>query len=100
MKRSPRMYSQIPSPTQKAVHDTVEGCRGLALADLARAALMDTTNGRRRLESSASSWNKRAELIQSLDDTSEARQAAAAAEWEDGEAAAQARSDPDSGEAS
>jgi hypothetical protein len=99
MKRSPRVYSQIPNPAQKAVHDTVEGCRGLALADLARAALMDTANGRRRLESSASSWNKRADFIQDLADNSEARQAVAAAEWNDGEAAAQPRNDQNSGEA-
>ncbi len=99
MKRSPRVYSQIPSPAQKAVHDTVEGCRGLALADLARAALMDTSNGRRRLESSASSWNKRADFIQDLHDNSEARQAIATAEWRDGEAAAQPRNDQNSGEA-
>ena len=99
MKRSPRVYSQIPNPAQKAVHDTVEGCRGLALADLARAALMDTANGRRRLESSASSWNKRADFIQDLADNSEARQAVAAAEWNDGEAAAQPRNDQKSGEA-
>jgi hypothetical protein len=85
---------------QKAVHDTAEGCRGLAVADLARAALMDTVNGRRRLESSALSWNSRADLIQRLDDSFDARQAAAAAEWQDGEAAAKPRNDPRSGEAS
>lgn len=47
---------------------------------------MDTANGRRRLEASALSWTSRAQLIQRLDDSFDARRAAARAEWEDGEA--------------
>ena len=95
MKRKPKIFSQVPGPTQKAVHDTAAGCRELAAADLARASLMDTANGRRRLESSALSWTSRAALIQGLDDSFEARNAIARAEWEDGEAASKSRRDPD-----
>jgi hypothetical protein len=61
---------------------------------------MDTENGRRRLESSASSWTNRAELIQRLDDSFEARRAIAGSEWEDGEAVPKGRHDPDAGAAS
>lgn len=56
---------------------------------------MDTANGRRRLETSASTWTSRAQLIQRLDDSFEARRAVAKAEWEDGEAAPEKRNDPD-----
>jgi hypothetical protein len=100
MKRAARTFSQIPSRTQKAVHDTAVGCRELAAADLARASLMDTANGRRRLESSALSWTSRAELIQRLDDSFEARQAAASAEWADGEDPPAARNAPGAGDPS
>lgn len=94
MKLPPNIVSRIPSRTQKAVQDTAAGCLGLAAADLARASLMDTANGRRRLEFSASSWTSRAQLIQHMDDNFEARQAAARAEWEDGEPAPMDRNDP------
>ena len=90
MKRSPKPDARIPARTQKAVQDTASGCRDFAAADLARASLMDTANGRRRLENSAMSWTSRALLIQRLDDSFLARQAAAKAEWEDGESAAEA----------
>ncbi|HEY9553289.1 hypothetical protein [Allosphingosinicella sp.] len=56
---------------------------------------MDTANGRRRLESSALSWTSRAQLIQRLDDSFEARQVLARAEWEDGEAVSKGRNAPD-----
>ena len=100
MKRSPKIVSQIPDRAQKAAQDTVAGCRELAAADLARASLMDTANGRRRLEFSALSWTSRAELIQRMDDSFEARQAVAKAEWNDGEAVSKRRNDPDVGAAS
>jgi hypothetical protein len=77
--------SRIPARTQKAVQDTAAGCRDFAAADLARASLMDTENGRRRLEVSAYSWTSRAQMIQRLDDSFDARRAVARAEWEDGE---------------
>ncbi len=88
MKRANKVVSRIPSRTRKAVQDTVAGCRELAAADLARAALVDTANGRRRFEGSAQSWSNRAELIQQMDDSFDARQAIAMREWEDGEPAA------------
>jgi hypothetical protein len=92
--------SKIPGRTQKAVQDTVAGCHGLAAADIARASLMDTENGRRRLESSALSWANRAELIQRLDDSFEERRAVARSEWEEGEPAPGRRQDPRAGAAS
>lgn len=85
-KRSPIIVSRIPARTHKAVQDTAIGCRDHAAADLARAVLMDTENGRRRLEQSASSWLSRAQLIQGLDDSFNARQATARAEWAEAEA--------------
>ena len=90
MKRLPKSDARISARTQKAVQDTAAGCRDFAAADLARASLMDTANGRRRLENSAMSWTSRALLIQRLDDSFLARQAAAKAEWEDGEAGSKA----------
>ncbi len=85
MKSSADVISRLPSRTQKAVHDTAIGCHGLAAADLERASLMDTVNGRLRLERSASAWTSRAQLIQRLDDGFAARRALARAEWKDGE---------------
>ena len=70
----------------KMATDTPDGCRTRATADLASAVLMDTENGRRRLEHSAATWYARADLIQRLDDSFAARQAAAAAMWDAGEA--------------
>jgi hypothetical protein len=90
---------KMPGPTQKAVQDTVAGCLGLAAADHERASVMDTENGRRRLEASALSWTNRAEMIQSLEDSFEARNAAARLEWEDGEAVPEVRRDPEAGAA-
>jgi hypothetical protein len=90
-----RIFDRIPSRTQKAVEDTVLGCRENAAADLARAALMGTANGRRRLESSALSWTSRADSIQQLEDEFDVRKAVARAEWLEGEDASNIRSDPD-----
>ncbi len=95
MKRLPKIVSRISSQTQKAVQDTAAGCREQAAADLLRASLMETANGRRRLESSASSWMSRAQMLQDLDDSAAVRQAACRAEWEDGEPVSKARRDPD-----
>jgi hypothetical protein len=86
MKRSPKAGSQTVGTTRRAFQDTAVGCHELAAADLARALLMDTENARQRFETSASSWTARAELIQRLDDSFEARRAVAMAEWRDGEA--------------
>lgn len=99
MKPSPKSSPRIQGRTQKAAQDTAAGCHELAAADLARASLMDTENGRRRLESSASSWTSRAQLIQRLDDSFEARRASARAEWAAGEAALEPKQDADEGAA-
>ncbi len=85
--RAPNIVSRIPARTHKAVQDTAEGCRAYAAADVARASLMDTENGRRRLELSAATWLGRAHLLQRLDDSFDARQVIARAEWAQGEAA-------------
>lgn len=71
--------------TKKAAQDTAAGCREFAAADLARAALANTENGRRRLETSAVSWASRAHMIQGQDDNFDARRALLRAEWKDGE---------------
>lgn len=83
--RSMKNLQRVQSRTQKAAQDTAAGCRDFAAADLARASLMDTENGRRRLETSALSWTNRAQLIQRLDESFETRRALAKAEWKDGE---------------
>ncbi len=86
MKPLPKSGVRVLARTQKAVQDTAAGCREFATKDLARASLMDTANGRRRLELSALSWTSRAQLIQRLDDSFAERRAIARAEWEDEEA--------------
>ena len=86
MKRRQENIPRGPARGRKAEEDTPAGCREYAAADLARASLMETTNGRRRLESSAQSWSNRADLLQQLDDGLEAQQALARTEWVDGEA--------------
>ena len=96
MKRSPTGLPQISGRPQKSAEDTAAGCRAFAEADTVRASLMDTENGRLRLEASAESWTKRAQLMQRMDDSFEARQAIAKAEWDAEEPAADRRNDPDS----
>jgi hypothetical protein len=93
--KPPKTFDRTPSRTQKAVQDTVAGCREHAEADLARAALMGTANARRRLEASALSWTSRADAIQQTNDDFEIRKAVARAEWLDGEEASKVRSDPE-----
>lgn len=56
--------------------DTVQGCRDRAAADLLASVAMTTANARRKMESSAHSWTARADLLQRLDDSFEARIAA------------------------
>ena len=74
-----------PNPPQqrraKAPQDTAGGCRDRATADLALAATMDTDNRRLRFEQSAAAWSQRAQMIQRLDESFEARRTAAAAMW-------------------
>ena len=61
--------------------DTAAGCRTLAAASLASAALAALPNGRSRFEQSAAAWSQRAQMIQRLDESFEARRTAAAAMW-------------------
>ena len=69
----------------KAVEDTIDGCLARAAADRARAAEMDTQNGRGRLEASAASWAARAAFLQQEVDGFDAKRALAVAEWKAGE---------------
>jgi hypothetical protein len=86
----------VPLDAGLAPEDSVAGCNARAAADLSRAAAMDTLNGRRRLEASASSWSVRAALLQRDADGFEAVRALAIAEWKEGEEAARyARPDDD-----
>jgi hypothetical protein len=66
--RRPRLAAR-----QRRPEDTEEGCRASAAADLARAAAMDTSQGRWRLEHSAASWTKRADLIKQVEASHQAR---------------------------
>ncbi len=59
----------------KQPQDTVAGCRSRAEADLLASVVMSTANERIRLETSAASWNARADLLQRLDDNYAARKA-------------------------
>ena len=81
----------------RAAEDTAAGCRQHAAADLARAAQMDTANGRHRLETSAASWENRAVSIEDMDDSSEARRALARAEWLAGEGGPQPHDESEPG---
>jgi hypothetical protein len=75
-----------PHRAKKGASDTVEGCRERAAADLASASGMDTANGRLRFEHSAAAWAVRADLIAGLDESFDARKAAALALWAEDEA--------------
>jgi hypothetical protein len=66
--RPPRLTARARRP-----EDTEAGCRASAAADLARAAAMDTAQGRWRLEHSAASWVKRADLLKRMAASHEAR---------------------------
>jgi len=83
--------------SKRSPGDTVAGCRERAAADLVQASTMNTHNARLRLERSAASWTARAEQIQQLDDSFDARRAEAMALWavEEEHAAPEKRVDPD-----
>ncbi|WP_129791875.1 hypothetical protein [Sphingosinicella sp. CPCC 101087] len=78
----------ISPHSDMAAEVSVAGCNARAAADRSRAATMDTANGRRRLEGSATSWAARAGLLQRDADGFEAVRAIARAEWKEGEEAA------------
>jgi len=62
-----------PGPLLKQRHDTAEGCRDRATADLLEAVSMATAHRRQILERSAASWNERARLLQRMEASSEHR---------------------------
>lgn len=71
----------LPRSARRATGDTPEWCRERAALDLVAAGEMDTANGRLRFEHSAVSWTARADLLQRLKDSFEAKRIAAAAIW-------------------
>ena len=78
-----------PSVRRKSPEDTIAGCRALAASDLAKAEVMDTVNGRERMELSAASWGQRADLLQRLETSFAKRKALDAAEHDRATAAEQ-----------
>ena len=83
--RTARKSTRLPhlGNTSKSARDTALGCCARAAADLERALLADTANGRLRFESSARSWSERGALLARLEASFAARQplAAAPAPW-------------------
>ena len=65
--------------TSKSARDTASGCCERAAADLERALMADTANGRLRFESSARSWRERGAMLERLEASFAARQAPARA---------------------
>ena len=90
----PNPIEPLPRPQRliKVPDTTVSGCQERALADLAAAVAMDTQDGRFRLEHSAASWVKRANLLQKLDDGFDERHAVPVPEGEQEETLARAHS--------
>lgn len=75
----PRDHQPYVRKGPKQPSDTAEGCRENARGDTARAATMSNSNAKQKYEHSAASWTARADLLQRLDDSHEARLAAGAA---------------------
>lgn len=86
----------IDAKLTKDSRDTAAGCHMRAAEDRVRADGMDTTNGRRKFEESAASWDARGELLgrleisfakrERLDAASKSFRAARQAEWLAGDA--------------
>ena len=79
-RRAPSMKKAGASPLlplNREQRDTAAGCRERASADLLEAATMATVNARAKMESSAANWTLRAELLDRLETSFEARKAAA-----------------------
>ena len=55
------------SLVKRKTEDSADGCRGLARADRARAAVMTSEHMRAVLERSADAWSARARLLDRLD---------------------------------
>jgi hypothetical protein len=56
-----------PGPLLKQRHDTAEGCRHRASADLLEAVTMATAHSRQRLERSSAAWTARAEVLHRIE---------------------------------
>lgn len=70
----PKMARPARKPrSSKQPADTVAGCRDRAVADLLAAAAMSTRNEQLRMEASSASWGARADMLQRMDDSFEAR---------------------------
>src|SRR5687768_10201779 len=65
--------SVLTGPRDKDARETAAGCRERATADLTRALVMDTVNGRQVFEKSAANWTKRADMLQRIETGIEAR---------------------------
>ena len=79
-RRAPSTTVKTPAsflPLNREQRDTAAGCRDRASADLLEAATMATVNARARMESSAANWTLRAELLDRLEASFDARKAAA-----------------------
>ena len=72
--------SQRASPVRRRPEDTAAGCRTMADDDRARAAAMGSDRMRFRLERSADAWTARADLLQRLERSFNARATAKLAE--------------------
>jgi hypothetical protein len=71
--RAERVLPALIVRGARSPEDTAAGCKALAASDHARAALMDTQNGRGKLQHSAARWEQRAELLQRLEASSSKR---------------------------
>lgn len=87
--RRPRSLApRVLARSVRRAEDTALGCRDLADRGLAEAAMMDTVNGRARLEASAAVWLVRAQLLDRVESSEQARLTAGRARYdEDGEQA-------------
>ncbi|MDQ3247201.1 MAG: hypothetical protein M3Q52_10005 [Pseudomonadota bacterium] len=85
--RRPRSLAPpVLARSVRRAEDTALGCRNLADRGLAEAAMMDTVNGRARLEASAAVWLVRAQLLDRVESSEQARLTAGQARCdEDGE---------------
>lgn len=68
-----------PRTVVRKREDTSLGCREMAAADRVRAEATDTQHMRLRMESSADAWGTRADMLQRIERSHDARLAATAA---------------------
>lgn len=73
------------SDSNKEARDTIVGCRERAAEDLSNAAQASTDNGRKVLERSAATWEKRADELHELELGSAEQRRADKALWDSGE---------------